>query len=62
MISSQGKVAESCFSYEFQKGQKRKRKVTPCKTASSGEASAEAEPKVCLLLLEFYSTFLVATS
>jgi hypothetical protein len=28
MLSSQDKVAESCFSYEFQKGQKRKRKVT----------------------------------
>jgi hypothetical protein len=54
MLSSQGKVAEACFSYEFQKGQKRKRKVTPSKTARSGEASAEPESKVCLLLLEFY--------
>ena len=41
----------------FRKGQKHKRKVNPSKTSSSGEASVEAEPKVCHLLLEFYSAF-----
>lgn len=41
-------VAEACFLYEFQKGQKRRRKVTPSNIASSGEAPVERQPKVCL--------------